>query len=226
MLEHHLQKQILAQLVICESARFAELKPANVDGNIFTYHLRQLIKQKYVEKCDDGSYCLTSSGKALGINSQLSPQAFLEQAHSILLLVVRDGSKWLIRKRLAQPEYGKLGFIHGEPVLGELIATTASRVFKTKAGLEATFSPRGSGYIRIFKDNLMESFTHFTLLEAGAVSGSLIAKSGNGENTWVTEPDFAAPDMIPSMADIVNALEQNHGHIFLELSYEHASDSS
>jgi ribosomal protein S19E (S16A) len=79
MLDHHLQKQILKDLVIRDGARFAELKPAHVDGNIFTYHLQQLVKMHYVEKTDEGRYQLTASGKRLGISSDLSAQQMLER---------------------------------------------------------------------------------------------------------------------------------------------------
>src|SRR3954470_18798682 len=100
MLEHHLQKEILHALVLCDSARFAELKPHGVDGNIFTYHLQQLIKQKYVSKTAEGSYQLTSAGKRLGVTSELNAQERLEEAHPVIFLVVREGNRWLLRRRL------------------------------------------------------------------------------------------------------------------------------
>jgi DNA-binding HxlR family transcriptional regulator len=56
MIDHHIQKQIIADLVECETARFADLKPANLDSNMFTYHLQSLIKQKLITKNDAGKY--------------------------------------------------------------------------------------------------------------------------------------------------------------------------
>lgn len=219
MLDHHLQKDILIKLVVCESARFAELKPKNIDGNLFTYHLQQLIRQKYVKKNDDGSYCLTAQGKALGINSQLSPKEYLEQAHSILLLAVRRDDSWLLRRRLAQPMFGRYGFVHGEPLASESAPETAAKILTLKTGLSATFTPRGSGYIRIFLDDALESFTSFTLLEAHDLKGTLKSKVGNGENSWLTSPDFTGEDMVPSMASLVDALEASENNFYVELSY-------
>ncbi len=165
MLEHHLQKDILDTLVKCPSARYADLKPASVEGNIFTYHLQLLVKQGIVLKGEDGRYCLTAQGKALGINNKLKPRDLLQQAHSVLLLMVRNANgDWLLRKRLVHPMYGKVGFIHGEPRVYENITWTADDILLAKTGLSADFSIAGSGYIRIFQSEELESFTHFTLL--------------------------------------------------------------
>lgn len=219
MLEHHLQKDILVKLVVCESARFAELKPKNIDGNLFTYHLQQLIRQKYVKKCDDGSYCLTPQGKALGINSQLSPKEYLEQAHDILLLAVKKDNAWLLRRRLAQPMFGRYGFVHGEPIATETITETATKILAQKTGLTAIFTPRGSGYVRIFLGDDLESFTSFTLLEATDVKGTLKPKVGNGENSWLEGPELTGDDMVPSMASLVAAIEKDDSFFFSELTY-------
>lgn len=219
MIEHHLQKDILDKLVKVPSARFGELKPESIDGNIFTYHLHQLIKYKYVDKQADGSYCLTATGKAAGINNKLHRDEILQQAHSVLLLMARDSEgKWLLRRRLVHPMYGKIGFIHTEPLSGEPINTTAARVLQTKSGLIADFKPAGSGYIRIFQDDVVESFTHFTLLVGEMTGGSFIAADSTGENAWYTLPDFEDTSFIPSMKDISGLV--NTGELFFaELEY-------
>ena len=221
MLEHHLQKEILFKLVTSPSARFAELKPAGVDGNIFTYHLQQLIKQKYVVKEKNGTYGLTSLGKAVGINILLSPKELLEQAHSVFFIIVRDkDGRWLLRKRLAHPMYGKIGFVHGEPNAHESLSVSAKKALKERTGLTATFTPMGSGYIRIFNGEDLESFTHFTLLRAHDLTGTLVKIKGNGENIWLDKPDFKSEEMIPSMSDLGQVIEDGASKIFVELEYQ------
>lgn len=209
MLEHHLQREILYTLVTNPTVRYSKLKPEGIDSNIFTYHLQQLIKQKLVIKAEDGSYSLTALGKAAGINSNQTMEDMLLQAHSILLMAARnDKGAYLLRKRLAHPVYGKSGFVHGEPVASEKIEDTATRIFNEKTGMDVKFEPRGSGYIRIFRDGDIESFTHFTLLFADGVSGEPIQTSTTGENSWVTSPDFNSSEMIPSMPDLITSLEK------------------
>lgn len=218
MLEHHIQKDILLKLVKSERARYSELKPKTIDGNIFTYHLQQLIKNKYIEKCEDGTYQLTANGKAIGINSELSHKELLEQAHAILLIAVRKENAWLLRKRLVHPAYGMTGFVHTEPILGEKIADTASRVLSERTGIKASCIPRGSGYIRILRSGELESFTQFTLLEASEPTGTLIQAKPSGENIWLDNPDFMDSSMVPSMHDLTQRLK-SPDFFFAELEY-------
>lgn len=219
MLNHHLQKQILNKLITAPTARYAELKPADIESNVFTYHLHQLIRDGLVEKCQDGSYCLTSSGKAAGITSKLSSSQLEQQAHAILLLLAIDDTKgWLLRKRIVHPLYGRTGFIHGEPRHDEPVTETAVRRFKQKTGLSASFTVSGSGYIRIYKQEELESFTQFTLLKAESITGTLLDKDTTGVNEWHKNPDLSDDSYIPSMKDLV-ALHGKDELFFADLTY-------
>lgn len=221
MQEHHIQKEILYNLILSDSVRFADLKPDGIDSNVFTYHLKQLIKQKLVLKNENGTYDLTPLGRVSGINITLSKKELLEQAHSILLMCLRtkdDG--WLLRRRLAQPMYKKVGFTHGEPVWDEPAIETATKTFTERTGLQADFKPAGSGYVRLNHGSELESFTHFTLYYADSYTGTLIPKSRNGENYWEKDPDFTDPMMIPSMADIARLIDESDGIFYADLHYE------
>lgn len=216
---HRIQKDILNKLIRSPAARYAQLRPKELDGNIFTYHLQQLIAAKLVKKSDDGSYALTQKGKLAGININLSAQDNLHQSHSVLLLAAKKNDSWLLRKRTVHPAYGKIGFIHFEPVPMEPIVETARRGFQLRSGLKANFKVRGGGYITLIKDGELESFVHFTLLYADKVSGQLIPGSDTGENLWY-EGDFSDASMIPSMSDLVRLIESQQQPFFTELSYE------
>jgi hypothetical protein len=97
---------------------------------------------------------------------------------------------------------------------------TAQRILREKTGLSAEFTLSGAGYIRIFKDNELESFTHFTLLRANAISYDIVQEDHSGENMWIKDPDFGSKEMIPSMLDLAHMLE-NHREMFLvDLRYE------
>lgn len=218
MIEHHLQKQIIATLVEAETARYADLKPKNVDGNTFTYHLHSLQKQKFVIKNEDGLYELTNKGKLYGINSSLKKAELFEQAHSIILLSIRDGDRWLLRKRLVQPLYDKIGFIHGEPIAGETILEAAARTLSRRTNLEGTFTVKGSGYICMKHNEELVAYSHFTLLEVSELKGDLKEADSHGENLWLDKPDFSSSGMIPSMPELVAELAKP-GIFFVDLAY-------
>lgn len=221
MIEHHIQKEILHRLVLHDTARFAELRPPGIDGNLFTYHLQQLIKQKYIVKNDDGTYELTPAGKAVGITIKLSGKALLEQAHAVVLLAVRDqDGAWLLRRRAAQPNYGQIGFIHGEPIATESVTDTARAVLERRTGLTADFTVAGSGYVHTSRDGSLEHFVAFTLLAAQIEHAEPTGKDETGENIWIHEPDFTASDMLPSMPDLVRELTTGQLPFFADLHYD------
>jgi hypothetical protein len=219
---HHLQKKIVLGLTRKENAHFAELRPKEVDGNIFTYHLKQLIADKLVEKNDDGCYSLTQKGKLAGINIQLSHKDELEQAHSVLFLAVKNKSgEWMLRKRLVHPAFGRVGFLHTEPSAHEDIAKTAKRALKEKANLNGSFEVRGGGYIRLLKKGELESFTHFTLLLAKDVTGNLASPGDSGENFWHQGSlDTTELNLFPNMSKLMDLLTKDDKLFFTEIKHE------
>lgn len=221
MQEHHLQKEILYKLILSDHLRFAELRPKELDSNIFTYHLKQLMKEKLVSKDGEGFYSLTPLGRIAGINITLSKKELLEQAHSVLLMCLRTKEEgWLLRRRLAQPMYKKVGFTHAEPVAHEDSLISAQKTFLERTGLQCDFKPRGFGYVKLYKGEELESYVHFTLFYADSYNGTLITKSRNGENFWVQEPDFDTHEMIPSMYDLVQNLNENNQPFYADLRYQ------
>ncbi len=223
MVTHHIQKKILRQLLLGHD-RFSELQPNGVDSNLYNYHLHQLITGDYVKKTADGRYQLTELGKAEGINLNLSERARLAQAHPVLLLHVRNtDGRYLLRKRAVHPMFGKIGFIHGEPVATESLESTAGKILLDRTGLTGDFRVAGSGFVRIFLRGEIESFINFTLLRA-VVPLADLPKSGDetGENFWTdtAAPDFLSEDMLPSVASLAGLSEKyTDEHFFCDKTY-------
>ena len=223
MVAHHIQKKILRQLVLGRD-RFSELQPTGIDSNLYNYHLHQLIAGNYVEKTSDNRYRLTELGKAEGINLNLNEHERLTQAHPILLLHVRDtDGRYLLRKRTVHPAFGKIGFIHCEPVANEPLKVTAGKIFLDRTGLHGNFQVGGSGFIRIFWQNELESFTNFTLLTTVIAPSELLKLSDeSGKNFWSNNeaPDFSSVDMLPSMVDLVVEYDAHkNGYFFIDKTY-------
>lgn len=217
-IQHHIQKEILRKLVYSDSSRFSELRPKEMDGNIFTYHLNQLISQGYVKKRADGRYELTALGKSAGIVNKLSNSELLSQAHSVLFLAIRNkDGKWLLRQRNAQPMFKSWGFIHTEPLIEESIVDSASHALAEKAGIAVSLKPCGAGYIRLFRGEELESFTHFTILTGVLEDGKL---SDEELNRWFSDDEMQSVDLIPSMNDLITALKGPESFFFSELKYQ------
>ncbi|HSW92361.1 MAG TPA: hypothetical protein VLH14_00605 [Patescibacteria group bacterium] len=102
-IKHPIERDILQFLAACESARFSDMRPSKIDTNLFTYHLKLLVKAKYVTKIDTG-YTLSS----LGINyiERVNHDALQlrMQPKVVTKLLIQDGyGKVLLQKRTTQP---------------------------------------------------------------------------------------------------------------------------
>lgn len=221
MLHHNIQRKIIRSLATHESVNFAQLRPENVESNAFAYHLKFLIKEGFVKKCDDGTYELTALGKMLGINSHLSTAEWLKQAHAVFFLTVYDPQKgWLVRRRKTQPMYGYVGFVHGEPNDTESVLETATERFTERNGLVAEFEPRGYGYARFHRGDDLQSYTTFTVFSSSKWSGTLQEDTDTGHNYWATIDELKnEPKLLPTMLPILERLESDE-MFWLDLAFQ------
>lgn len=122
-INHHIERSIIAYLMTHEYARFSEMRPKRVDTNLFTYHLKLLLKADYVKKTDTG-YTLSDRGLVYVDRVSTDKMKLRTQPKIITMLLVQDGyGKVLLQKRAKQPyintwtlPYGKL-HIDDESVL-------------------------------------------------------------------------------------------------------------
>jgi hypothetical protein len=220
MLEHYIQKNIVYALALTESLRFSELKPDTIENKLFDYHLKKVIAEGYVAKTVDGSYALTPVGRRIGKEVIKQHSALVERAYSVLFLAVRnENGAWLLCRRKAHPLLNKIGFMHALPSLTDHAETVAAAELEEKSGLTGSFTVRGSGYLRMYHDGALESFTHFTLLECHDATGILVNNDDElAEYYWETDPDFTSPDMLPSIAQFADGLAKP-GIFYLEQDF-------
>lgn len=122
-IKHHIERSIVAYLMTHEYARFSEMRPERVDTNLFTYHLKLLVKGGYVAKTDKG-YTLSDNGLIYVDRVSTEKMKLRTQPKIITMLLIQDGyGKVLLQKRTKQPyintwtlPYGKL-HIDDESVL-------------------------------------------------------------------------------------------------------------
>ena len=220
MLEHHIQKNIVYTLALTDTARFSELKPNTIENKLFDYHLKKVIVEGLVEKTKDGTYALTPKGRRVGKDALKKNDQLIDRAYSVLFLAIRrksDGA-WLLCKRKTHPLLGKVGFMYAQPSFTEIAEIAAHDAVKLKTNLDCEFSVRGSGYIRMFEDGNLESFTHFTLLECTGAQDDLQQQDMFSEYYWEVNPDFSAPDILPTLATFAEKLQQP-GLFYLEQNF-------
>ncbi len=217
---HRLQSHILNQLIHNPERRYADLKPTEVEGNLFMYHLKTLIRQNLVVKGDDGLYCLTVEGQRYADGLSLETFTSRAQPRIVTLLVVKDiYGQYLFLRRKRQPLLGKVGFPYGKIHLGESIMAAAGRELKEKTGLTASLSHRGDGYITIYEQAEPVSQIMFHLFYGEDPTGDLIDETTAGSVFWA-KPEMIDATYMPSVLDLLRLLsEQGDQRFFAELSY-------
>lgn len=221
MLDHHLQRSIVYKLAFTPSARFSDLKPDTVDNKLFTYHLKKVLQEGLAVKSEEGVYILTPEGRRVSTDALDKEQALItERPLSALFLVVRRKSDdaWLLYKRGTHPLIGQNGFMHCLPSYLSSVTEAASEQCEAKTSLIGDFTALGGGYIHIFRDSELESYTHFTLLYCDDIQGELQPRDKKASYEWVFEPDFTASSMIPTTG-ILKKLYEAKQPFFIEKTF-------
>lgn len=190
---HPSQIQILYTLRHSHTARYTDLRlPTGMESDVFKFHLRNLVKARYVHKTTDGHYQLTAAGKeyanALGDNKT----SFKQPKISLVIIVSRqspkDETEYLFQQRLRQPFWGFWGLIGGPAEWGTAFETTAVHELHKQTGLYAQLSVSGmlrkqdyaEGSKEILEDKL------FIIMSAQEVEGTLATTWSGGNNKWLT----------------------------------------
>jgi len=219
---HWIQNHVLRQLILFSDRRYADLKPANVEGNLFMYHLRQLIKEKLVQKRPDGRYELTGPGQIYA--DRLSLETFKPrlQPRIVTLIACQDRQgRWLLYRRKRQPLIGQVGFPYGKLHQGEAVQKAAERELKEKTGLTGTLQHRGDGYITIVEQGNVVSQVMFHLFYGKNLQGKLKVNTNIGQAFWGDPAEVEKSELIRSVPDILTLLaKHSRSRFFAELSYK------
>ena len=150
-IKHHIQKHIIGVLYKRRVARFRDLRPPRTETNLFAYHLKLLVQDGFVDKCDTG-YTLAAKGllyvdRVSGQHMQVRTQPKI-----ITMLVVQNSNgDVLLQQRTKQPyidtwtlPYGKLHIDDSS------IMAAAQREAHEKLGLtRPALAHAGDCYIRV-----------------------------------------------------------------------------
>lgn len=217
---HWIQKHVLAQLITSPRLRYAKIKPGSVEGNLFMYHLRALMKEGLVVKSVDGLYELTPAGKLYADRLSLKTLTPRVQPRIVTLITCRnDQDEWLLYRRKRQPLLGQVGFPYGKLHLDESVEAAASRELMEKTGISASLHHRGDGYITIYESGEVVSQILFHLFYGTDPKGKIKQDQRSGEVFWGRIED--QDNLIASVRDLVELLRAHpEDRFFAQLTYK------
>ena len=206
--------------MLSKKAKYSELKPKTVEGNLFSYHLQILSKDKYIE-LKNGKYNLTAKGKQYVDKISASTFATRAQPKIVTLLVLKDKNKYLFYKRQKMPFIDRVGFPYGKLHLEEYIEDAAKRELIEKTGLTASLKHRGVVYLTVHSENedgeaelVSQMFCH--IFTGTKIKGNLIQNNPEHNCFWAQLENYKKDDLIPGVLQIEKILKQNKNKFFFE----------
>ncbi|GEM_PF-1191198 len=174
---HNIQYSILTLLLTHEIRRFSELKPKHVESNLFQYHLKHLIKERYVEKVT-GGYTLSTYGLYYADRHSSSLKTERPQPKIISVIVIsNDVGQVLVLPKLKQPFINTYHLPAGKIHEGESATEAAARELTEKTGLvdvDLHYQATVHSSIRYGDSTISEYYgTVFTGVYNGNVTGCL-----------------------------------------------------
>ncbi len=198
--DHHIKRHIIDVLMYHESARFRDLRPPRTDTNLFSYHLKALLKSGFVEKNDEG-YTLSVAGLSYVDRVSTEKKAIRTQPKVITMLLIQNGEgDVLLQKRNKQPyindwtlPYGKL---HIEDTT---VKDAAEREAEEKLAVtDAILRHAGDCYIRV---NVQDEILSTTLVHLFRFETDTIVPSENLQ--WVQPHKLGKYRLAPAVEEIV-----------------------
>lgn len=200
---HILQRKIIEQLIYHPTRRYAQLRPAGTDSNLFAYHLKRVIAQGYVKKSPEG-YVLTYKGMA-NVDRLSGKTMLIRWQPKIITLAViaNEAGQTLLVRRARQPYIDMLSLPSGKLHEQEPIAQAAVRELQEKTGLQnVPLTHKGIMRIQINQADycLTEVMAH---IFAGQITANVTAMKGE----WHAA-DTLSSDVMPGTRHVIKAAKQ------------------
>jgi ADP-ribose pyrophosphatase YjhB (NUDIX family) len=217
VLHHHIQKYIISVLLYKKHARFSELRPPKIDTNLFSYHLKLLVRDGFIAKQEAG-YTLSAAGLAYVDRVSTETVMVRKQPKVISMLLIQNSDgQVLLQKRTKQPyidawtlPYGKL---HIED---QSIEEAARREALEKLAVQpAKVRHAGDCYIHVHAEDAIISSTlaHVFRFETDDIQT-------NATMMWCDPLDLPKYHLAPAVEQIVTRCFFGDEHFFAEFDCE------
>lgn len=216
--KHHIQKHILSVLIHQENARFRDMRPPRVDTNLYSYHLKLLLRSGWVRKTEHG-YTLSRGGLAYADRISTSDVTVRLQPRIITMLLIQDGyGRVLIQRRGRQPYINKWTLPHGKVHLEDpSILAAAARESREKLDFAPPPNLRhvGDCYIHVRQDGELFASTlaHVMRYETDDIDEC-------DDLRWVEPLDLMRLELAPAIEQIITRAFFGDDFFFAEFEAE------
>lgn len=219
---HPIRRHIIHHLMINSCLKYSKLKPADIEGNVFMYHLKQLIKEELIQKRADGYYEFTSDGRLFADSLSLKTYRPRIQPKIVTLVICQNqDGQYLLYKRKREPFINLIGFPYGKIHLGETILDAATRELQEKTGISADLKHQGDVYLTVYQDNNLISHMLAHVFLGQNPNGQLRGQSEIGKCFWEKIKDPKDAKFMSGFLDLYELFRNpKTGLIFQEFIYK------
>ncbi|HSI21185.1 MAG TPA: NUDIX domain-containing protein [Verrucomicrobiae bacterium] len=225
---HPYQRHIVDLLLQQSPRRYAELKPVDVEGNIFSHHLKKLIKEELVAQLSPGSYALGKAGRKLAGNvSATTGEIRSQQKILVEIALQNEQGEWLLFERGREPYRGLIGFPAGRRHAGETLLEAATRDITEKAGITPELRFAGTLSFTIHQEHELYNFVE-THIFAGKTTKPNFEEGLLGTPMWMDlgNKDLNAKPFFPGLAEVYQHIISTEKPSFCEYHIEVNADFS
>jgi ADP-ribose pyrophosphatase YjhB (NUDIX family) len=216
-IEHHIQKHVLSVLMHQRYGRFRDMRPPKADTNLYSYHLKLLMKRGFVEKTESG-YTLGVKGMMYVDRINASTVKLSIQPKIITMLVIQNGyGDVLLYEKVRQPFIERwtvpFGKVHNDDAS---IAEAAQRELREKVGaLEISLRHAGDAYIRVRHqdDIIVSSLAHI-------FHGTTDEPLDSDTLRWFAPQTIDQLDVAPAIKQVIARTYFNDPYFFEEYDEE------
>lgn len=214
---HWIQKHILRQLSTNAVLRYKELKPQDVEGNMFMYHLGQLKKAGLIERTPAG-YTLTTDGKTYVSSMSLEAAEQRKQPKIVVMLDCKNNKdQQLLFRWNRQPYLGLVSLPFSKLHYGYNAQEFARTELEYRSNLFGTPVYRGDVYSKTIKDNKVVDHVLAHIFSVKYPTGQIISKEPIiGDAFWGNAKDYTATQVVPGYIEIMNLLKKHSEGTFFE----------
>lgn len=215
---HWIQRHILRYLSSSDRSRYSELRPKDVEGNLFMYHLNQMIKADLVDK-QLHNYGLTDKGKALVAQMSMRQGKPIAVPNILVIVVYRHGGQQVLYRWTRQPYRGHISFPFGRLHAGWTVLDMAASQLHFKTGLPATdFKLLGNVGVQIMKDEDLKLHYLAHIVEATGPGGEMEQDDLTGEAFWGDITTVKDTEIMPGFREIWKLVESAKPLFFKEIT--------
>lgn len=197
---HHIQKHILGVLIFSKVSRFRDMRAPKTDTNLYSYHLKQLLKGGLVKKVE-GGYSLDSKGLIYVDRLNVDKLFVRPQPKIITMLVLQNGDGDVLMYRKRRQPFIELwtipnGKIHNDDLS---VADAAQREVREKVSdMRLDLRHAGDCYIRTIHDGAV-----VTTMLAHVFHGTVERPEVPGHLHWVKLRELEEYETGPAVKEVI-----------------------